>query len=84
MTKKLCAKDFSLREQLMLNEIIFEWPMIAQAYDSQVAFLDTMALHCFRKNATGLAVNSLRRCVNALHDCTHYRETPEYDALILL
>lgn len=78
----LCVKDFSPREQVMLDSILLQWPEIAQGYFSHVMFLDAMAIYCFRNNTTGLAVNSLRRCVNALHDCTHYRETPEYDALI--
>lgn len=44
--------------------------------------LDMVAMECFLENKRGLAVDSLRRCVNALKNSKMYRGTPEYDALI--
>lgn len=46
--------------------------------------LDMVAMECFLENKRGSAVDSLRRCVNALKNSKMYRGTPEYDALITL
>ncbi len=44
--------------------------------------LDCVAMECFLENKHGPAVDSLRRCVNALKNSKMHRMTPEYDALI--
>lgn len=38
----------------------------------------------FCKDLQGHAVESLRRCYNALRDCSIYRDTPEWDDMIIL
>jgi hypothetical protein len=38
----------------------------------------------FCENLSGPAVDSLRRCYIALHNCNPYRGTPEWDAMIQL
>lgn len=42
----------------------------------------TVAKELFLSNATGLAVDSLRRCLQAITDSSIYRKTPEFDSLI--
>lgn len=48
------------------------------------AVLDCVVMEVFLENKTGPAVESLRRCVNAIKQCSPYRMTPEYDSLIKL
>lgn len=46
--------------------------------------LECVVMEVFLENKTGPAVDSLRRCVNSIKNCSPYRMTPEYDALIQL
>lgn len=46
--------------------------------------LDMVAMEVFLDNKQGPAVESLRRCINAVRNCSPYRMTSEYDALITL
>jgi hypothetical protein len=43
-----------------------------------------MAMDLFKRNETGVLVDSVRRCLNAIDNGTPYRLTPEFDELILL
>lgn len=43
-----------------------------------------VALNLFKQNETGVLVDSVRRCLNAIDNGTLYRLTEEFDDLILL
>ena len=43
-----------------------------------------MAMNLFKENKTGVLVDSVRRCLNAIDNGTPYRLTKEFDELILL
>jgi hypothetical protein len=43
-----------------------------------------MAMDLFKRNETGVLVDSVRRCLNAIDNGTPYRLTPEFDELIVL
>jgi hypothetical protein len=43
-----------------------------------------MAMDLFKRNETGVLVDSVRRCLNAIDNGTPYRLTEEFDELILL
>ena len=43
-----------------------------------------VALNLFKQNETGVLVESVRRCLNAIDNGTPYRLTPEFDELISL
>ena len=43
-----------------------------------------MAMNLFKENKTGVLVDSVRRCLDAIDNGTPYRLTPEFDELILL
>ncbi len=80
--------DYSEKEFQMISELSPTWAkVITEDRDSSVMppkVLDLVALECFVKRKEGKAVDSLRRCVNALHTCKPYRMTPAYEALIEL
>lgn len=66
-------------------------PHWASLIETEVSFasvppkvLDCVVMEVFLKNKQGPAVESLRRCVNAIKHSKMYRMTPEYDALIKL
>ena len=46
--------------------------------------LDCVVMEVFLENKQGHAVDSLRKCVNALKNSKLHRMTPEYDSLIVL
>lgn len=43
-----------------------------------------MAMNLFKQNKTGVLVDSVRRCLNAIDEGTPYRLTKEFDDLIVL
>ena len=43
-----------------------------------------VALNLFKQNETGVLVDSVRRCLNAIDNGTPYRLTKEFDDLIVL
>jgi hypothetical protein len=43
-----------------------------------------IAVKCFADNSQGPEVDSLRRCVSAIENCSPYRMTFEFDSLINL
>ena len=43
-----------------------------------------VALNLFKQNKTGVLVDSVRRCLNAIDNGKPYRLTAEFDELILL
>lgn len=43
-----------------------------------------MAMNLFKQNETGVLVDSVRRCLNAIDNGKPYRLTEEFDELIVL
>lgn len=43
-----------------------------------------MAMNLFKQNESGVLVDSVRRCLNAIDNGAPYRLTKEFDSLILL
>lgn len=43
-----------------------------------------MAMNLFKQNETGVLVDSVRRCLNAIDNGAAYRLTEEFDELIVL
>ena len=80
--------DYSDKEFAMIKAVSPHWSnLIEQDIDGGLSpphTLDIIAIGCFVADTRGSAVDSLRRCVKACHDCDPYRKTPEYDALIQL
>ena len=78
--------DYSAKEYAMISELS---PHLKSVIDKDVdnsimppQMLEMVAMHCFINNQTGPAADSLRRCIKALHTCSAYRQTPEYEKLI--
>jgi hypothetical protein len=80
--------DYSEKEFKMIQACSPHWADIVERnVDSEVfpvKILELVGMECFIENKTGKAVDSLRRCLKAMRDCSPYRETPEYEALIEL
>lgn len=79
--------DYSKKEFAMIQICSQHWANIVclpHLKFNPVSVLECVAMECFLENKRGLAVNSLRRCLNALKNSKMYRGTPEYEALIVL
>lgn len=80
--------DYSKKELEMIRFISPFWAdTIEKGMDSSIiapTLFDTLGLLCFVENKTGKAVDSLRRCIQALKKGTCLRLTKEFDALIEL
>lgn len=76
---------YSEKELRLIRVISFHWYDIIINNKTDVsppAIYDILALNMFIENRTGPEVDALRRAVTAIHDCTCYRNTPEWDELI--
>ena len=72
--------NYSVKEQAMFKILDCDHMLDAEPW---VAYKAAESI-CFRLNKQGPAVDSLRRCVNALHNCTCYRMSQAWDAMITL
>jgi hypothetical protein len=80
--------DYSTKELEMIKILSPEWHYKIKtnndAFISPLDVLKFIALDCFINNKTGLAVESLRKCLKALEGYKIQRKTKEYNALICL
>jgi hypothetical protein len=80
--------DYSEKEFEMISQISPQWAdMIEKDKTSGTmppSVLNILGMTCFIYEKTGPAIDSLRRCLKALRECTIYRKTKEYDDLIKL
>lgn len=81
-------EHYSEKEFLMIKELSPYWgKLIEDGLDRDVyppTVLDILGMECFIHNKSGNAVESLRRCLKAIHNDNIYRKTPEYENLIEL
>lgn len=72
--------QYSKKETLLFQQLGYE-----DLFTQEPAVLYRMvALNLFKKDETGVLVDSVRRCLNAIDDGTPYRLTEEFDDLIVL
>ena len=78
--------DYSEKELDMIYELSPNWYNIIDRDEDRSVLppmlLGCLAQECFIENRQGEAVESLRRCLQALNKSKPYRKTPEYDKLI--
>lgn len=75
-------KEYSAKELCMFEALaIGNMGTLIENLDP-VALYEHTAMIAFRQGMSGLAVDSLRRCCEALSACKPYRRTKEWDALI--
>ena len=72
--------QYSKKETLLFQQLGYE-DLLTQ---EPVVLYRMVALNLFKQNETGVLVDSVRRCLNAIDNGTPYRLTPEFDDLILL
>ena len=79
---------YSKKEFAMIQACSPHWASLIEKEVSITSIppsvLDCVVMECFLENKQGSAVESLRRCMNALKHSKMHRMTPEYDALIKL
>ena len=75
MNPQYSEKELKLIEQLGYMDLPSVEPIVLYRI---------MAMNLFKENKTGVLVDSVRRCLNAIDNGTPYRLTPEFDELILL
>ena len=75
MNPQYSEKELKLIEQLGYMDLPSVEPIVLYR---------TMAMDLFKENKTGVLVESVRRCLNAIDNGTPYRLTKEFDDLILL
>jgi hypothetical protein len=75
MNPKYSQKEKELFTALGFSDMLTQEPAV---------LYPMVALHLFRVNKTGVAVDSFRRCLNAFHSLTYPRHTEDFDALIVL
>lgn len=71
--------EYSEKEKALIDSFGFSHMI---AYDYPYALYRIIAEDCFINNKTGKNVESLRRILSALRNCTVYRMTKEFDDLI--
>lgn len=49
---------------------------------NRIDILEIIGRRCFIEDHRGMEVDSVRRCLQAIHNCSPFRETEEYDKLI--
>jgi len=75
MSPQYSQKELKLIEQLGYMDLPSVEPIVLYRI---------MAMNLFKQNKTGVLVDSVRRCLNAIDNGTPYRLTEEFDDLILL
>ena len=75
MNPQYSEKELKLIEQLGYMDLPSVEPIVLYRI---------MATNLFKQNKTGVLVDSVRRCLNAIDNGTPYRLTKEFDELILL
>jgi hypothetical protein len=68
-------KEILLFQQLGYEDLLTQEPAVLYRM---------VALDLFKRNETGVLVDSVRRCLNAIDNGTPYRLTEEFDELIVL
>lgn len=72
--------QYSKKEILLFQQLGYE-DLLTQ---EPVVLYRMVALNLFKQNETGVLIESVRRCLNAIDNGTPYRLTEEFDDLILL
>ena len=75
---------YSARELALFKALNAPQGMVDDEHSIPTHFYKYLTIEQFRKNTNGKAVESLRRCIDALLSCKPYRMTPDFDALIEL
>lgn len=75
MNPQYSEKELKLIEQLGYMDLPSVQPIVLYRI---------MAMDLFKENKTGVLVDSVRRCLNAIDNGTPYRLTKEFDELISL
>lgn len=83
MTPSKEYPDYSEKEIEMFNALGLS-DKIKFFAENPVQLYHLAVERCFVNNLTGVAVDSLRRCIIALNQCKVYRGTQEWDDLIEL
>lgn len=80
--------DYSEKELEMIKCLSPHWYRIIEddvLIDcTPVRLYEIIAIKCFLGSVESPAVESLRRCLEAINNCKPYRMTPEFDELIRL
>lgn len=72
--------QYSKKETLLFQQLGYE-DLLTQ---EPAVLCRMVALNLFKQNETGVLVDSVRRCLNAIDNGTPYRLTKEFDDLIVL
>jgi hypothetical protein len=72
--------QYSKKETLLFQQLGYE-DLLTQ---EPAVLYRMVALNLFKQNETGVLVDSIRRCLNAIDNGTPYRLTQEFDELIVL
>lgn len=72
--------QYSKKETLLFQQLGYE-DLLTQ---EPAVLYRMVALNLFKQNETGVLVDSVRRCLNAIDNGTPYRLTEEFDDLIVL
>jgi hypothetical protein len=75
MSPQYSQKELKLIEQLGYMDLPSVEP---------ITLYRIMAMNLFKQNESGVLVDSVRRCLNAIDNGAPYRLTKEFDDLILL
>ena len=75
MNPQYSKKETLLFQQLGYGDLLTQEPAVLYRM---------VALNLFKQNETGVLVDSVRRCLNAIDNGTPYRLTEEFDELIVL
>lgn len=75
MTPQYSEKELKLIERLGYMDLPSVEPIVLYRI---------MAMDLFKQNETGVLVDSVRRCMNAIDNGAPYRLTEEFDELIVL
>lgn len=72
--------QYSKKETLLFQQLGYE-DLLTQ---EPAVLYRMVALNLFKQNKTGVFVDSVRRCLNAIDNGKPYRLTEEFDDLIVL
>ena len=72
--------QYSKKETLLFQQLGYE-DLLTQ---EPAVLYRMVALNLFKQNKTGVLVDSVRRCLNAIDNGKPYRLTEEFDDLIVL
>ena len=75
MNPQYSKKETLLFQQLGYEDLLTQEPAVLYRM---------VALNLFKQSETGVLVDSVRRCLNAIDNGTPYRLTEEFDELIVL